>query len=167
MSNVNSSYRTGIELVAGILPIEKVRWDLNITLSRNRIREYVDYVDDWDNWPDQASKNLGETDLSFSPSVISGSNLRYEPLDGLSVSLLTKFVGKQYIDNTSSADRMLDAYSVSNISLGYTLMTKIIKSIDFKFLVNNVFNEEYETNAWVYRYQYGGTKITSKISGKN
>ena len=159
MANVKDSYRTGIEVVAGILPFEKVNWDLNLTLSRNKIRDYIDYVDDWDSWG-QVSSELGQTNLSFSPSVIGGSNLRYEPLEGLSIALQSKFVGKQYIDNSGSEERILPSYHVHDIHLMYRWMPGFIKEVAFSLMLNNVLNEQYMTNAWVYRYIYGGTEYS-------
>ncbi len=63
-------------------------------------------------------------------------------------------MGKQYIDNTSSNDRKLDPYFVNNIRLHYAIATRLIKEIGFNLMVNNLFSEKYESNAWVYRYYY-------------
>ncbi|GAI12842.1 unnamed protein product, partial [marine sediment metagenome] len=71
MTNIDDSYRMGIELIAGIIPAGKVNWDMNLTLSRNRIRNFTSYVDNWDFWSDpenepyQVVSDLGETDLSL------------------------------------------------------------------------------------------------------
>lgn len=156
MTNMPESYRSGVELSGAFRFYKIIDWQVNATFSKNKIKNFTEYVDDWDNWGQQIATNLGETDISFSPNIIMGSNLSITPFKDFSISLQSKFVSKQYIDNTSSKDRMLDAYTVSNLSLNYRLKTKLIKNIDFKFIINNVFNEEYETNAWVYRYSYGG-----------
>ncbi len=156
MTNMPESYRSGIELSGAFRFYKIIDWQVNATFSKNKIKNFTEYVDDWDNWGQQIETNLGETDISFSPGIIMGSNLSVRAFKGFSIALQTKYVSKQYIDNTSSQDRMLDAYVVSNLSLNYSIKTKSIKSIDFKFLINNVFNEEYESNAWVYRYNYGG-----------
>jgi iron complex outermembrane receptor protein len=68
------------------------------------------------------------------------------------MSLNTKYVGKQYIDNTQNTERMLKAYLVQNISFLYTIKSKIFKEITCQFVVNNLFDKMYETNAWVYKY---------------
>ncbi len=156
MTNIPESYRAGIELSGAFRFYEIIDWQVNATFSKNRIKNFTEYVDDWDNWGSQLENNLGETDISFSPDIIMGSNLSVRPFKAFEIALQTKFVSSQYIDNTSSKDRMLDAYFVNNLLLNYSIKTKTIKSIEFKFAVNNVFNEEYETNAWVYRYNYGG-----------
>jgi iron complex outermembrane receptor protein len=152
---VKDSYRTGIELVAGIFPLDQVRWDLNLTLSRNRIRNYTDHVDDWDTWG-QVVTPLAETDLSFSPSVIAGSNLRYEPVEGLTLALHSKYVGKQYIDNTSNGDRIIDPYLVNDLQVWYVFKPSFMREIGLNLMLNNFLNEMYETHAWVYRYFLGG-----------
>jgi len=156
MTNAPESYRSGIELSGAFRFFEIVNWQANVTFSKNKIKNFTEYVDDWDNWGEQIENYLGETDISFSPDIIMGSNLSVRPFKGFEIALQTKFVSKQYIDNTSSDDRMLDAYTVSNLNLNYSLHTKAIKTIEFKLLINNIFDEEYETNAWVYRYNYGG-----------
>jgi iron complex outermembrane receptor protein len=73
------------------------------------------------------------------------------------LSLNTKYVGKQYIDNTQNSERMLNSYLVQNLSLLYTIKNKIFKEITCQFVVNNLFDVKYETNAWVYKYLEGGS----------
>ncbi len=163
MRNMKDSYRTGIEIIAGIMPFEPLRWDVNLTLSRNRIRHFTDYVDDWDNWPDQVTNYLEETDISFSPSVVGGSTITWEPVRGLKARLFSKYVGKQYIDNSSSEEYTLDPYFVNDLQIRYTVNTDMFKTLSVTLLINNILNEEYESNAWVYRYYLGGTEY--KIDG--
>ena len=158
MSNVKDSYRTGLEIVAGIRPVDRLSWDLNLTLSANKIRNYTDHVDHWDNWPEQASNYIRESDLSFSPRVIGGSKLGYEPVDGLRIALFSKYVGRQFIDNSSSESRILDPYLVNDIQIRYRFNPGFMKEIGFNLMFNNILNEKYETNAWVYRYLYEGVE---------
>lgn len=166
MTNIKNSYRRGIELVTGIFPASSIRWDLNLTLSQNRIRNYVSYVDNWDYWTDpenepyQLVSELGETDLSFSPSIVGGSKLTYEPVSGLKFSLSSKYVGKQYIDNTSSDERKLDPYFVNDLQVRFTFEPSFVKEIGINLMLNNFLNERYESNAWVYRYHTGGNEYT-------
>lgn len=156
MTNIDDSYRTGIELVGSINPLDKLRWDANLTLSQNKIKEFSAYIDDYDNWPQQQKEEIGKTNISFSPEIIGGSRLKYEVLDKLNISLISKYVGKQYIDNTSSDKRAIDPYFVTDINVSYSIHTNLIPEISFSLLVNNVFDVNYETNAWVYRYMSGG-----------
>ena len=144
------------ELVAGIMPLESLRWDLNLTLSRNRIRNYTDFVDDWDNWGSQISLSMDETDISFSPSIVGGSKISYELLDGVNLSLLSKLVGKQYIDNSGSDEHILDPYFINDVQILYSVNTNIFEELSFHILLNNILNNEYESNAWIYKYYLGG-----------
>ena len=156
MTNVPKSYRAGIELIAGLNITRHLSWNMNATYSNNKINDFVAYVDDWTNGG-QVIENIGSTDISFSPDIVAASNISFEPIDKLKVSLVTKYVGKQYIDNTSNNDRSLNPYLTNNINLYYSIETNFIKQIDFTVQFNNIFNEKYETNAWVYRYYLEGS----------
>lgn len=162
MTNVENSYRTGVELSGGARLASWMRWDVNATLSSNKIRDYVGYVDNWDYWSDmenepyQVEEQLGTTDLSFSPGVVFNSMLDVEPVENLHIVLASRYVGKQYIDNTSSEDRKLNPYFLNDIRLSYAFFPKFIKELSMNLQVLNLFNEKYETNAWVYRYYAGG-----------
>lgn len=151
MTNVPKSHRAGIELVAGTKFLEMVEWEINATLSQNKIKDFVSYVDNWTTWS-QEQDSLGTTDISFSPNAILSSNISASPVKNLKFSLFSKYVGRQYIDNTSNAQRSLDPYFVNNISINYSIETSFIKQIDFMLSLNNIFNEKYESKAWVYRY---------------
>ena len=107
MTNVAKSYRTGVEFVAGIKPAEFFGWDLNLTLSRSRIRDFTEYYTDYntsDGSSQYLSRNLGEVDIAYSPSVISTSDLRFKIHKGTELHLISKFVGKQYVDNTMNSE---------------------------------------------------------------
>jgi iron complex outermembrane receptor protein len=162
MTNIRDSYRAGIEMIAGIKLFNSIQWDLNLTLSRNKILGFTEFVDNWDYWSDpvnepyQVITDLGETNLAFSPSVIAGSVISYEIINNLKASFHSKYVAKQYIDNTSSEERVLDRYFVNDASIHYSFKTKLVDEIVVNVMVNNLFNTDYETNAWIYRYYTGG-----------
>jgi len=159
MVNVPHSFRAGIEITAGINLWRKLHWDVNGTFSLNRIRDFTEYVDDYDStgaFTGQTSTFLGTTSLSFSPGVILGSILTYKPVKGLSCSLHSRYIGRQYIDNTSSKDRTLHPYFANNLILAYSFRLKPFSEIGFRLMINNLFSERYETNAWVYRYNLSG-----------
>lgn len=156
-TNVDKSYRAGIEIVGGVRFTDYLEWNFNATYSQNKIKDFVSYVDDWDTWG-QRVDSIGNTDISFSPDIIASSDISVMPIKNLKLSLVTKYVGKQYIDNTSSDEKSIDAYLVNNINLYYTIHPGFVKQIDFMLNLNNVFNEQYETNAWVYSYYYGDTE---------
>ena len=173
--NVDRSYRMGVELTAGVEITKWLRWDINATLAINKIIDFSDWVDDWyANWDDpvvaehggQVLVNYGTTNISFSPNFIAGSNIQFNH-KGFQANLLTNYVGKQYLDNTSNRNAMLDDYCVSNLRLAYTLQItdnrvqstdnryQFIKSITFNVLLNNLFNTRYESNGGVYSYFEG------------
>jgi iron complex outermembrane receptor protein len=130
---------------------------VNATFSRNKVRDFVEFVDDWDNGGQQ-SLDLGTTNLAFSPNVVSNSNLSWILFRNMELRLLSSYVGKQFIDNSSSNDRMLDAWFVNNLNFTYSVHLAFLKEVRFHLQINNLFNEEYESNAWVYSYILGGER---------
>jgi iron complex outermembrane receptor protein len=151
MENVSKSYRMGLELISKVNINKHFSWNGNITFSRNKIENFTEYVDDWDTWG-QKINSLGTTDLAFSPNTVAFQQLTYAPVQNLSFSFESKYVGKQFIDNTSSNDRILHSFFVNNFRTEYHFKTKFARLITLNLALNNLFSEKYETNAWVYRY---------------
>ncbi len=150
------SYRQGIEIEAGKQIFKNLNWNGNLTLSRNIIPVYADFTDNWDT-NDQVQELLKNKTISFSPAIIAASVIDYYPDINFHLVLNSKYVGKQYIDNTQNPERMLNAYLVQNISFLYTIKNNSFKDLTFQFAVDNLFNKKYETNAWVYKYYEGGS----------
>ena len=153
LENVKNSYRAGVELEA-LVPLSRYfTIGANATISKNIIKDYTAYYDVYDEYYDkvirQDSENFDITDISFSPNIIGMGSLTYTPLKNLSFNLMGKYVGKQYYDNTSNDEHSLDAYFVSNFVAGYTFNQSRFGNIDFQFMINNLFNKEYNANAWV------------------
>ena len=157
LTNVPKSYREGVEIESAVRILGNLNWYGNITLSRNIIPVFTDYTDNWDTSV-QDKETLKNKTISFSPSVIAGSVLDFYPFKNFHLSLNTKYVGKQYIDNTQNSERMLDAYMIHNFSMIYTIENRIFKELNFQFALNNLFDKKYETNAWVYKYNEGGSQ---------
>jgi iron complex outermembrane recepter protein len=157
MVNVDNSFRTGIELQAGVKITPTLQWNGNTTFSTNKVMNFIEYVDNWDTWG-QETYEIGTTDLAFSPNVIANSRFTFSPANKLEFSFISSYVGKQFIDNTSSDDRVLDAWFVNNLSAGYSVSTRLFEQITLRLMVNNLFNEKYESNAWVYSYIYEGER---------
>lgn len=154
--NIPVSYRAGLELEAATRLTKTLRWNVNATFSRNRVRNFTEYLDNFDTG-EQVAIPHSETDISFSPAVVSGSQLLYSPSKKLELSLLSKYVGKQYLDNTSNENRTLNPYFTNDIRFIYTLTAGRLKpafaqEIAFTLLLNNVFNELYESNGYTYAY---------------
>ncbi len=157
MVNVDNSSRSGIELTGGIKITPYLNWDVNATFSRNKIKNFTEYVDDWDTGGQEAI-NLGKTDLAFSPKLIMNSQISYKPSETLSINLLTNYVSRQYIDNTSNNDRKLNSWFVNNLRFDYRMKGLLFREMTFHVMVNNLFAAEYESNAWVYSYIYEGKR---------
>ncbi len=164
MTNVKDSYRTGLEISGSYQPVSWFRWDLNATFSRNKIKDYTAYVDNWDYWSDPANESyqiaeeMGTTDLAFSPATLFNSKLLFKPVKSFQAGFISRYVGKQYIDNSSSESRTLAPYFIHDLQLSYSFYPKFMKEISLRFQVSNLFNAMYETNAWVYRYFSGGSE---------
>jgi iron complex outermembrane receptor protein len=153
--NVKDSYRLGAELTAGVKILDWLSWDGNLVLSRNKILNYHQYVDlydnqnDW-NWVGQDSV-VGTTTIAFSPSI-TFSSLFTVDIAGVTATLHTSFVGKQYLDNTEDDNAMLCAYSITNLNLEYLLpLEKWCKRIGvpevrLQCQLNNMFNAKYANN---------------------
>lgn len=156
-TNVDNSYRLGLELVGGAKVTDWFTFRANATFSRNKIIDFVEYLDDWDNGG-QITIHHGTTDIAFSPNVIGGAELLFYPLENnvLEMALMSKYVGKQYFDNTSSEKSTLSAFWTNDIRIVYAPKVKFAKNIRLTFLARNVLNELYESNAWIYRYAYEG-----------
>jgi len=155
LRNVPNSYRAGIELSFGFQLHKKLRWDAYGTFSQNKILNFVESVDDFDTGEKQLN-HYDRTDISFSPGIVAGSDITYKIIKDLKASLISKYVSRQYIDNTGSKDRSLNPYFVNNLRLNYSINTSVFRQIAFHFEIINLFNELYESNAWVYRYIWGG-----------
>ncbi len=161
MTNVDKSYRLGLE---GSIAYQANRYfalDFNFALSQNKITDFIDYMELYDeewNYLGQKITNLGTTDISFSPNMISGLNLKVSPIKYLDIVFQEKYVGRQYIDNTSTLSRSIDPYFVSNININYEWKQSWFKTLNFNLSVNNIFNNKYCSNAWVYRADVSGSE---------
>ena len=156
-TNVEKSYRLGLEAVLNYQFSKRLIWSGNVTFSQNRIQNFQEKMFDYD-LNEEVVINHGNTDIAYSPSVIYGSTFTYT-LGAFEASLLRKFVGKQYLDNTSDDARSLKAYSTHDIRLKYTMK----KGPAFTLLLNNVLNVMYSSNGYTYSYRYGGATTTENF----
>jgi iron complex outermembrane receptor protein len=144
--NSGKSYRLGIEIEAAIQLSNKFIIQPNIALSSNKNIDFITPIDG-------ELVNLGNTTISYAPSVVAANQLQFNPNDELQFSFLSKYVGKQYLGNVDSNVSKLDAYFVNDISLIYEIKTRsVFKSIIVTGLVNNIFNEKYISNGYYYTY---------------
>ena len=141
-TNSGESYRAGVELEAIIPVTSKLTLQPNAAFSANRNRETITSLNG-------ELVNLGETDIAFSPNMVAANAIIYQPIKNLQISLLSKFVGEQFMSNTENEDSKLDSFFVNDFNVTYTLETKsVFKSIVFTGLVNNILNEKYVANGY-------------------
>jgi iron complex outermembrane recepter protein len=159
--NVDNSYRAGIELQLAIRFTNKFVFAGNLSVSQNKIKHFVETVPSYDETPEEVNM-YHKSDIAFSPNVIAGGSLSYTPNSKIEIALLPKYVGEQFLDNTSSDNKKLDAFFVNDLRFSYTIKPKSFKEINFSVLVNNIFNHKYESNGYTYSYLYGG-KITENF----
>ena len=155
-TNIKDSYRTGIELQAGIDPTSWLTIEGNAALSTNKIKDFDEVVEDWDNG--SQTIHYDNSTLAFSPSTILNGFVTLHH-KGWKAVWHTNFVSRQYLDNTENADRSLPCFSVSDAMLSYTLKPKkVMKEAIFGLNFNNLFNRRYAASGWVYSaiYASGG-----------
>ena len=157
-ANVADSYRQGIELEAAFKLSNQLIVNTNATFSQNKVLNFTEKIDNWDTG-DQALINRGTTDLALSPNAVFNAELRYSILKNnkseLSFTPSVKYVGKQYLDNSSNENTVLNAFNYTNFQLFYSTKfnkNKTIKSMTIKLLIANVFNQKYVNNGWTYRF---------------
>jgi iron complex outermembrane recepter protein len=152
--NVDRSYRTGLELEAAWKPVSVIEIAGNLTLSQNKIREFTEFSDSLDiYWTrlTQVSTTYFNTDIALSPSVVGAGRISVFPVENLNVSLFSKYVSEQYIDNTMNRERMLDGYTVSDLRISYLISGRMFRELELSFTINNFFNTQYISNAWIYK----------------
>lgn len=155
-SNVDKSMRVGLEIDANWQLTDKWRIQPNVALSSNK------NIDFKEKNKDSTLKALGDTDISFSPNLVAGNSISFTPKSNIQISLLSKYVGEQYMSNNNIEVSKLDSYFVNNLSIGWQLNpSKVFQSIDFSLLINNIFNVEYVSNGYmwdIYPYYFPQAK---------
>jgi len=160
--NVADSYRIGAEFDATYVINSQFSILANASLSRNKIKQFTEFIDDYDNGG-QLENTYTNTTISFSPSSILSGELVYNPTKALALSWQSKHVGQQYLDNTENNTRKLNAYWVNNARLGYNFTRKGFKNVNLALLINNVLNKKYESNGYTFGYLSGGALTTENF----
>jgi iron complex outermembrane receptor protein len=164
--NVDKSSRIGLELDGSYIISPKFAVNANAALSRNKIKNYIDYVSEYDanfDLINVQATTYANPDISFSPNTVLFGELVYKPLSGLAIAFQSKYVSKQFMDNTQNDSRKLDAYWVNNARLGYDFSLKGIKNINIGLLANNIFNKKYESNGYTYSSIYPWATVTENF----
>jgi len=180
MTNVERSFRTGLELAGSYRPSQVLAVKMNVTLSRSIIRDFMNYYFDYNttDWSEQyLVSDLGTVDIAYSPRVTGSAEIGITPVKALTMRMTTKYVGKQYFDNTMSEDRIIDPYFFSNLSAEYGIDLGKAGELGLRFSINNLFNSMYETNAyggmwtedgaektWAYYFPQAGINFMGGVS---
>jgi len=154
-TNIPDSYRLGVELQGSIQPKKWLKAGANLTLSKNKLKHFTEYIDDYDNGG-QNINSYNSTTIALSPAIVGAINITFLPLNNFELSLLGKYVSKQYVDNTQNEGRKLDPYYVQDARLIYRIHEGILKEANIILQLNNIFNEKYEPNGYTYNYIAGG-----------
>ncbi len=160
--NIPDSYRLGLELEATVRPAAWFNAEANISFSRNKVKNYTEYIDDYDSGG-QKTFTYRSPDIAFSPDIVGGATINFFPLKRLEISLISKYVGKEYLDNTQDEARKLNPYYVQNLRFDYNLKIARIRDINLIFQLNNLFDKKYEANGYTYSYIYGGALVTENF----
>ena len=161
-TNISDSYRAGLELQGQATFSKKINVAANISFSENKIKNFTEYLDDYDNGGQQ-TKFYPKTDISFSPSIIAGGTINILPVKSAEINLISKYVGRQYLDNTSQTSRSLNPYFLQDVRLSYILENKFVKPLNIILQLNNVFNKKYEPNGYSFSYYYKHTLATENF----
>jgi iron complex outermembrane receptor protein len=152
MTNVEDSYRLGMEIMTSWKPSADFRVDVNATLSENRIVQFTEYVD-------TQSEVIENSHIAYSPGVLVNSSLEWTPFERASVRLTGRYVGEQYYDNSSEEGALIDDYLLTDLSLSYSLDIPQMEEVDFRFKINNLLNRKIITNAYGGKYLEEGEEI--------
>ncbi len=155
-TNIPTSYRAGIEIVGGMELAPGLELMASATFSQNKIESFTERIDDWGGG-EQVLVEHEDTDLALSPNVIASGELSYQLLRSslthhLEIAVLSKYVGEQFIDNTSNDNSKLDDYFFSDLRLSYNWKSGFFKDIGLTFTVHNMFDQKFSANAWTYRF---------------
>ena len=164
--NVETSYRRGVEFELSANMSKYFTFNGNITLSQNKVKAISEFIDNYDTYGQDTVKHTN-TDISFSPNVIAAANFIFKPIKNLEIGFLNKYVGKQYLDNTSNNQRSIHDYLVSDLRINYTIYTKLVKEINFIAVIYNISNTVYETNGYNYTYSMTDGSGDKKMYSSN
>ena len=160
--NVDKSYRLGFELQAGYKINDKLTWNLTATFSDNKILKFDELIYDYTNGFDVITVTRENTDIALSPKVIAGSEFSFKPIKNIELALITRYVGEQFLDNSSNTGSMIDSYFVNDIRFQTVIPQKLFKVVKVQLLVNNVLNEDYVSNGYTYSYIFEN-KVTENF----
>lgn len=174
-TNIPNSYRAGIELQGAMQFYSWLSATANIAFSQNKVLNFTEYLDDYDNGGQKITE-YQKTDIAYSPAIVGGAAVNFIPVRNAEISLLNKYVSNQYLDNTSTSSRLLNAFFTQDLRAIYT-MKKIpigigrLKEVNIIAQLNNIWGKNYEPNGYTFSYFAGGATTTENyyfpMAGRN
>ena len=152
-TNIPVSFRAGIEIESNFIINDKLQFNNNIALSRNKVKQFTEYYDDYDAGG-QKTNFYSNADIAFSPAVVENATLSYKPFANTEIRLNSKYVSRQYLDNTSRKDRSIDPFFIQDLILNQVFKPKGFSSIELILQVNNLWNKLYAPNGYTFSYLF-------------
>ena len=169
-TNVPRSYRTGMEWEAGWQIVPKLQVSGNLTISKNKIKSFSEYIDNYDTG-NQDPVEHNNTDISFSPAVTGSGSINWKPIANLELEWLHKYVGKQYLDNTSNEQRKIAPFYVQDIRASWKIPIRGLRECRLIVQVFNLLNQNYQPNGYTYPYIFNQQLIADNayypMAGRN
>ncbi len=162
--NVPESYRLGVEMSWSTQLHPKLAWTANICLSQNRVRDYTEYFDLYDAQFNYLGNVRGQTQavapISFSPGITSGSTLCWNPLKDLAINLLSRHIGRQFLDNSGDPARALEAWTVHDLRIDHRIKTSNHRpEWRINLQIGNILSRRYSANGYTYPYWLDGNLV--------
>jgi iron complex outermembrane receptor protein len=154
-TNIDDSYRAGIEITSKVKITQQLSWAANATLSTNKVKNFKQFLYNYDTDALDATQ-YAKTDIAYSPNFIGASTISYQPIKNAEIAFISKYVGLQYLDNTSTKSRSLPNYFVNDVRLNYNFSVAGVKNIGIGLLINNVFSTKYQSDGATYPGIAGG-----------
>ena len=169
-TNVPKSYRAGIELEGTWKLNSQINTSGNITFSKNKIAHFTEYFDNYDTYEQKAIEHHN-TDIALSPNTTASHSINFSPNSNWQFIFTSKYVSKQYLDNTQNESRILNSYFINDLNLIWKFASKKRWDANLQFYLINLFDKLYEPNGYTYSYIYGGVTTTSNnyypMAGRN
>lgn len=159
-TNIPKSYRAGIELQGSTRLGRLFTLAANAAFSRNKVQNFQYFIDNFDTGA-QDTVVYNSTNIAFSPSFVGGYTLSVRPVKNLEVSLIGKYVSRQYLDNSGVKDRSLDGYYTNDLRFNYIIPQPLFKELGIQFMLNNIWNKKYSPNGWTYAFKEEGVEKSS------
>ncbi|MEP6795460.1 MAG: TonB-dependent receptor, partial [Saprospiraceae bacterium] len=154
--NADNSHRAGIETVLSYSPVEKLKLEFQTTLSENKIKSFDEYIDNWDSGQQEIVSHIG-SQIAFSPNFLGSLSGDFKFISTqtheISINATGRYIGKQFVDNTSREASGLDSYVVTDVGLQWIWHNEWAEQFKLGLFLRNAFNEEYESNGWIYRFR--------------